>query len=237
MEHRTDYTQAVRAGKAEAAGDPDTYFVDDESSEALFLGYSVAALRLRRQVASLGVPVDAGHPLFVYLPCGVGGAPGGIAFGLKQVYGDDVHCFFAEPVESPCVLLGLLADSERPVSVYDIGLRNDTAADGLAVGTASALVMGLVRRLVSGCYTIPDEALFGVMRDLDETEGLRVEPSAAAGLLGPRYLLESEDGKRYLDEHGLTDRLEDGHHVLWTTGGLYVPPGAGHGVRPPAAGG
>jgi D-serine dehydratase len=223
VEHQADYTAAVAAGRQQAAQDPLTHFVDDENSQSLFLGYSCAALELQRQLDAAGIVINERQPLFVYLPCGVGGAPGGITFGLKHVFGDAVHCFLAEPVQSPCMLLGLITGFQDNLSVYDIGLKNDSAADGLTVGRASRLVGALIKHLVAGVYTVTDRMLFRHLYWLDRSEGLRIEPSAAAGFAGPLFLTASPDGSNYLKQAGLQAHRQNVRHLVWTTGGKLVP--------------
>ena len=217
IEYAGDYSSAVEQGRREAQSDPYSYFVDDENSPELFLGYAVSAFRLRDQLRLRGIVPDADHPLFVYLPCGVGGAPGGICFGLKTLFGNAVHCFFAEPVDSPCMTLGLISGKHDGISVYDIGLTNKTLADGLAVGRPSAFVGRLVKKLVGGCFTVKDEMLTEYQQITRETEKLKIEPSAAAGFAGPEMVLKSD----FCADRKL--QTENIVHILWTTGGRYLP--------------
>ncbi|AXI08901.1 D-serine ammonia-lyase [Oceanobacillus zhaokaii] len=212
-----DFSEAIAVGRKQTIADPKGYFVDDESSNHLFLGYSTAALRLKEQLKENEIQVDSEHPLFVYLPCGVGGAPGGITFGLKQVFGDNVHCFFVEPVHSPAVLIGLVTGEMERVSVQDFGIDNKTAADGLAVGRPSSFASSISEQLVSGIYTIEDERLFQLLNLLADTEKILVEPSATAGLLGPVMVQQSN----YLTDKVINN--ENVTHIAWSTGGGLVP--------------
>ena len=222
VEYPCDYSVAVAEGRKQAAGDPLCHFVDDENSRNLFLGYAVAGERLKQQLAAAAITVDAEHPLFVYLPCGVGGGPGGVAFGLKLAFGDAVHCLFAEPTHSPCMLLGVYSGLHDQVSVQDFGIDNCTAADGLAVGRPSGFVGRAMQRLIDGYYTVSDEELFRLLALLHSSEGLCLEPSALAGMPGMARLLGEQQG--YRARLGLTPaRLARATHLVWATGGSMVP--------------
>lgn len=222
VEYASDYSVAVEQGRRQAEGDPRCHFVDDENSRHLFLGYAVAGERLKQQLAAASVVVDAEHPLFVYLPCGVGGGPGGVAFGLKLAFGDAVHCLFAEPTHSPCMLLGVYSGRHDELAVQDFAIDNRTAADGLAVGRPSGFVGRAMQRLIDGYYTVSDDQLFRYLALLDETEGQRLEPSALAGMPGPLRVLDERQG--YRQRMGLTpQRMARATHLVWATGGSMVP--------------
>lgn len=221
VEYDSDFSEAVRRGREQADADPSCYFVDDESSTHLFLGYAVAARRLAGQLRTFDVPVDEDHPLFVHLPCGVGGGPGGVSFGLRTEFGDHVHPVFAEPTHSPCVMLGVATGLHDETSVNDFGIDGLTAADGLAVGRPSGFVGRAMQRLVDGYVTVDDDTLYRTLALLDETEGLRAEPSAMAGVVGPERVAAHPE---YLEMRGITpERFANATHIAWVTGGSMVP--------------
>lgn len=219
VEHPADFSVAVEKGREECAADPACYFVDDEDSKALFLGYSVAARELEKQLKENNIQVDEQHPLIVYLPCGVGGGPGGVTYGLKQIFGDHAHCIFAEPTHSPAMLVGMMTGMHDKVSVQDFGIDNLTAADGLAVGRPSGFAGPMVEHLLSAIYTIGDDELYKLLYLLNRSEGITLEPSALAGMYGPYQL--TGNGQKLKE----TLRKSNGRatHVVWATGGRLVP--------------
>jgi D-serine dehydratase len=222
VEYAGDYGQAVEQGREQAQSDPSCHFIDDENSKTLFLGYAVAGERLKAQFTERNIFIDAEHPLFVYLPCGVGGGPGGIAFGLKLAFGDHVHCIFAEPTESPCMLMGVYTGLHDGLAVQDFGISNHTAADGLAVGRPSGFVGRSMQRMLDGFYTVTDQELFTLLQLLNKTEGLKLEPSALAGAPGFARVLQENQGYRH--RLGMRGGLPAGAiHLVWGTGGGMVP--------------
>ena len=218
IEHQADYRQAVAAARRQATDDPRCHCVDDEHSLDLFLGYATAARHLGEQLAALAIPVDADHPLFVYLPCGVGGAPGGITFGLKLLFGDNVHCYFAEPCHAPCMLLGLASGRHDQISVTDIGLDGQTAADGLAVNRPSGFVGRMVAPLIDGIFTVADRELYRLLALLADSENIGLEPSALAGMPGMARLAAAA-----ADHRVPGSPTAQATHIVWATGGAMVP--------------
>ncbi|WP_160060204.1 D-serine ammonia-lyase [Psychromonas sp. L1A2] len=221
VEYQQDYSIAVEQGRKEAESDTNCFFIDDENSQTLFLGYAVAGGRLKKQFDEINIEVDSQHPLFVYLPCGVGGGPGGVAFGLKMAFGDNVHCIFAEPTHSPCMLLGVHTGLQDTISVQDIGIDNITAADGLAVGRASGFVGRAMQRLLDGYYTISDQRMYRHLGDMNQLENIQLEPSALAGVIGPIIVTQNTQYKQRLgfDE----TKMKNATHLVWATGGGMVP--------------
>lgn len=205
IENAGDYSMAVDAARQMGMGDSKAYFVDDENSKALFLGYSVAAEELKEQLLAQNITVNASNPLTVVIPCGVGGAPGGICYGLRSAFGADVKVYFAEPTHAPCMALGLMTGLHDKIAIEDYGIVLETIADGLAVGRPSQFAGVVIEPLINGVYTVSDQQMVDQMKALYQGTGEFVEPSAAAALEGPFCL------------NG------NGTMVMWMTGGRLVP--------------
>lgn len=212
IEHPTDYEGAVAAARATAAASG-AYFIDDERSRRLFAGYSAAGRELAAQLADNRLQVSTACPLVVYLPCGVGGAPGGITAGLLQEFGDAVTIVFVEPIASACMFVALATGRRQPV--YAVGLDNRTLADGLAVPTASGLALELVGPRVDGVVAIPDSSMVDWVRRAWREAHLRLEPSGAAGFAAVEPFLAARASRG--------DAIVDAIHVVWTTGGSLLP--------------
>lgn len=224
IEYEDDYSKAVAEGRKNSDADPKSYFVDDENSLDLFLGYAVAAKRIKKQLEDFSIKVDDERPMIVYIPAGVGGAPGGIAYGLKRLFKDNVHIFFTEPVNCPSLLIGFASQRFEKANVRDFGLSGLTHADGLACSSPSGLVTRLDNNLIAGDFTIDDKKLYDYMRMLIKTEDIRIEPSSCASFIGPARLLKEAAGKSYCVENGLTQqKLKNATHICWATGGNLVP--------------
>lgn len=206
VEHAGDYSEAVDAARSISQTRTNAYFIDDENSLALFMGYAVAAFEVEAHLKALGITSTAEHPFAVVIPCGVGGAPGGICFGLQTLFKDAVHVYFVEPTGAPCMALGLMTGLHDQVSIEDYGIKLETIADGLAVGRPSKFAGQAIETWLKGLYTITDEQMRIHQRALYASEGIFVEPSSAAALEAPAIIKAPYTAL-----------------FLWMTGGSLVP--------------
>lgn len=214
VEYNDNFTHAITEARKSAEADPMAYFIDDEGSYDLFLGYSVAAVRLQAQLKAQNIKVDAEHPLFVYLPAGVGGSPSGVAFGLKKIIGENVHPIFAEPTHIPSVSLGMMTGLNDQISVYDAGIDGVTKADGLAVGRPSRIAGKMMDTLLYGIQTFDDQKMMKNVAELHDSENVDIEPSAASGFT----ILDDVQAQLEQDYP-----MENASHIVWATGGSMVP--------------
>ncbi len=145
VEHPGDYSYAVKMGRQRCKNDEFAYFIDDENSLDLFLGYAVSSITLKAQLEELGVNPSPDDPICVYLPCGVGGAPGGISFGVAHVFGHSARCYIAEPVGAPCVM-GAIITGKDNLNISELGIDLKTQADGLAVPSPSKLALPIIKK-------------------------------------------------------------------------------------------
>jgi|GEM_PF-865568 len=205
IEHQADYSKAVLEGRQAAKIDQNNYFIDDEQSLDLFLGYAVAGLRLKKQLVNQKIEVSEKKPLNVYIPCGVGGAPSGIAYGLKYMFKDYLNVFFVEPTHAPCITISMITGLGNEISVGDLGIDNKTIADGLAVGRASALACKTMKHILTGCITVADKKLYQYLGRSFKLLNEKLEPSATAGFEGLKY------------------NAQPGTHIVWSTGGRLMP--------------
>lgn len=75
------------------------------------------------------------------------------------------------------------------------------------MGSPSKLVSKVASLILDGEYTVEDYEFFKLLAMLRDSENIKVEVSAAAGLIGPAVI----NGN-----HNTT-------HIVWATGGLLVP--------------
>ncbi len=220
VEYEQDYGVAVEEGRKAAQSDPNCFFIDDENSRTLFLGIPSLASVLKRNLPSKVV-----SSMLITLCLSICRVV--LVVVLVASHSDlnwrlaIMFTAFCRTNALPCMLLGVHTGLHDQISVQDIGIDNLTAADGLAVGRASGFVGRAMERLLDGFYTLSDQTMYDMLGWLAQEEGIRLEPSALAGMAGPQRVCASVS---YQQMHGFSaEQLRNATHLVWATGGGMVP--------------
>lgn len=208
IEYDEDYSFAVKNARENALKDDSIFFIDDENSKDLFLGYSVSAFSLYEEFLKKGIDLFKVRSFNVYLPCGVGGAPGGIMYGIKSIFKDKAKCYYCEPVKAPCMLVGFYTSKHHLINTKDIIKDSLTEADGLAVTKPSGFVGRVTEKITEGFSTCKDKEMFRYLKLLYEKENIKIEPSAAVGF-------------KAFEKNPI--KHDDDINLVWLTGGSMVP--------------
>ncbi|TOO87206.1 D-serine dehydratase, partial [Vibrio parahaemolyticus] len=77
-----------------------------------------------------------------------------------------------------------------------------------------------MERLIDGYYTIDDTEMYNLLSLLNQTESIKLEPSALAGMTGSVHVTQNTD---YLQSKSLTPEvMANATHLVWATGGGMV---------------
>ncbi|KAF5294282.1 hypothetical protein FQR65_LT19995 [Abscondita terminalis] len=151
----------------------------------------------RRLACATGRAVHRGgrqHRLFVYIPCGVGGAPGGVWLRVGRL-GAHVHCFSVEPA-------GFFSRAFWCAAVPNARHQQSTTTrqaqphpgDGLACLRLASWSSALMRSRLSGIAVADDDSLCADTWRLKALAGLKVE-ARRRGRPGGAGALATEAGR------------------------------------------
>jgi D-serine dehydratase len=112
------------------------------------------------------------------------------------------------------MVLGMSTGLHDKISCAELGLSGATCADGLAVGRASGFVGKFMEPHLFGCYTLSDQRMYWLLMLLADSEGIFLETSALAGMLGP---VLSQTAPEFAPAANAAT------HIVWATGGSMVP--------------
>ncbi len=213
VEHDANHGECVALAREKSAADGSCFFVDEEHSRTLFLGYATAGLYLKTQLERRGMEVGDDHPLYVYLPCGMGEGPSAVCFGLKLAYRDAVRVYIAESAAAPGMLLGLGTKLHDKICAQDIGLDGRSVADELQVSRPSGHSCLVMQELLDGCVTVRDSLFLQLLALAYDTERVKLEPSALAGAAAFISAMQAPG----------SDKRSAGTHIIWATGGGMLP--------------
>ena len=67
--------------------------------------------------------------------------------------------------------------------------------------------------------------MYRMLAQLADTEGLKLEPSALAGMYGPVLMTSDSQFAAYPASAGISHAaMKQANHLVWATGGSMVPP-------------